>query len=76
MMLKKVILAAVALPLALSPAFAGGCNSYTMKEHTVAQTPVPTPEPVAATQTPVPADAVKVEVAQAPVATPAQPKTN
>lgn len=75
-MLKTVVLAAVALPLAFAPALAGGCNSYTMKEQTVAQTPVPAPAPVAATQTPVPADAAKVEVAQAPVATPAQPKTN
>ena len=75
-MLKKVLLAAVALPLAFGPALAGGCNSYTMKEHTVAQSPVPAPAPVAATQTPTPTDAVKLEVAQAPITAPVAAKTN
>jgi hypothetical protein len=77
MMLKTLIVAAVALPLGVTAALAGGsgCN-WSSKENTVAQTQTPAPAPVAAaTQTPVPAEPVKLEVAEAPTK-PAEPKTN
>jgi hypothetical protein len=81
MMLKTVLMAAVALPLGFGAALAGGggCN-WSAKENTVAQTPAPTPAPMAAVQTPVPApastDTVKLDVAQAAVPATTQPKTN
>lgn len=79
-MLKKLIVAAVILPLAVPAALAGGggCN-WSKKEDTVAQSAIPAPAPAVTAQTPVPqsSESAKVDVAQAPVpATAAMPKAN